>query len=114
VIAGDFFEAVAPGGDCYLMKWIIHDWDDERSIRILRNCRQHITSGGRLVVIDTIVPENNDPDFSKFFDLNMLVMTGGKERTASEFKKLFSQSGFEVSRIVPTESPVSVIEGTPV
>jgi hypothetical protein len=111
--AGDFFEAVAPGGDCYLMKWIIHDWDDERSIRILKNCRSQMTPNCRLVVIDTVVPEHNGPDFSKFFELNMLVMTGRKERTATEFRSLFERSGFTLTRITPTESPVSVIEGTP-
>ena len=87
-VAGDFFKAVPEGGDAYVMKWIIHDWDDERAIKILKNCRAQMGPDARLIIVDCVVPETNEPHFSKFIDLNMLVMTGGKERTAKEFATL--------------------------
>jgi hypothetical protein len=111
--SGNFFESVPAGGDVYIMKWIIHDWDDERSIRILENCRKHMTANSRLIVVDSVVPENDAPDFSKFFDLNMLVMTGGKERTESEFRNLFKAAGFRLLRVIPTNLPPSIIEAQP-
>ena len=112
-IAGNFFESVPTGGDAYIMKWIIHDWDDERAIRILRNCRSQMPQNGRVIIVDAVVPETNDPDFSKFFDLNMMVMTGGKERTASEFDQLLAAAGFRLLRVVPTGTPTSIVEGEP-
>jgi len=114
VIAGNFFEAVPAGGDAYVMKWIIHDWNDEQSITILKNIRKQIAPEGRVIIFDTVVPETSEPDFSKFFDLNMLVMTGGKERTAKEFEQLLEAAGFRLVRIVPTATPTAIIEGEPV
>ena len=114
VVAGNFFEAVPAGGDAYIMKWIIHDWDDEKAITILKNCRTHMQSDDRLIVVDAVVPEGNEPDFSKTFDLNMMVMTGGKERTAAEFEKLFAAAGFELLRVTPTDLPTSIVEGQPI
>jgi ubiquinone/menaquinone biosynthesis C-methylase UbiE len=114
VVAGNFFEAVPAGGDVYVMKWIIHDWNDELSITILKNIRKQISPNGRVIIFDTVVPDTNEPDFSKFFDLNMLVMTGGKERTAKEFEVLLNASGFRLVRIIPTETPTAIIEGEPV
>src|ERR1700752_238083 len=111
--AGDFFKAVPEGGDAYVMKWIIHDWDDERSIKVLQNCREQIAADGRLILIDCVVPESNEPHFSKFIDMNILVMTGGKERTRKEFSELLEQSGFKLVNIVPTELPFSIIESEP-
>jgi hypothetical protein len=96
------------------MKWIIHDWNDELSITILKNIRKQIAPNGRVIIFDTVVPDTNEPDFSKFFDLNMLVMTGGKERTAKEFEVLLNASGFRLVRIIPTETPTAIIEGEPV
>jgi O-methyltransferase/methyltransferase family protein len=113
-VAGNFFEAVPTGGDAYIMKWIIHDWDDEKAIRILKNCRTHMQSNSRLIVVDAVVPEGDEPDFSKTFDLNMMVMTGGKERTAAEFEKLFAAAGFKLLRVIPTDLPTAIIEGQPV
>lgn len=113
-VGGDFFQSVPPGGDAYILKWIIHDWDDERSTTILRNCRHAMVKAGRLLLIDAVVPKGNDPGFPKFMDLNMLVMTGGRERTEREFGALFADAGFRLTRIVPTESDFSVIEGVPV
>ena len=113
-VGGDFFQAVPAGGDAYILKWIIHDWDDEKSIRILRNIRQHVSGDSRLIVVDAVVPETDVPDFSKFFDLNMLVMTGGKERTEAEFRQLFQSAGFKLLRVIKTDLPTSIIEGQPV
>lgn len=113
-IGGDFFKAVPAGGDAYVMKWILHDWDDERAIRILKNCRAQMAPDSRLIIVDCVVPETNEPDFSKFIDLNMLVMTGGKERTAKEFSQLFETSGFKLLQVIPTQQPPSIIEGQPI
>ena len=113
-VAGDFFKAVPEGGDAYIMKWIIHDWEDEKAITILKNCRKHIGPNGRLIIVDCVVPEHDQPDFSKAFDLNMMVMTGGKERTAAEFEQLLAASGFKLLRVIPTDLPPSIVEAQPV
>ncbi len=110
-VAGDFFTSVPPGGDGYILKWIIHDWDDERATTILRNCRSAMASDGKLMVIDVEKRAGNEPHFGKFIDLNMLVMAGGKERSEDEFQKLFEASGFKLTRIVPTDLPFSIVEG---
>jgi cyclopropane fatty-acyl-phospholipid synthase-like methyltransferase len=112
-VAGDFFKAVPAGGDAYIMKWIIHDWDDEKAITILKNCRSQMKPNGKVIVVDSVVPENDEPDFSKFFDLNMMVMTGGKERTAKEFAELLDAAGFRLLRVIPTAMPTSIVEGEP-
>jgi hypothetical protein len=114
VVAGNIFSEVPAGGDVYVMKWIIHDWNDERSVVILKNCRRAILPDGKLLLVEAVLPPRNEHALSKFFDLNMLVMTGGRERTAPEFKALFETSGFKLTRIVPTDSEFSVIEGVPV
>jgi len=113
-VGGDFFQAVPAGGDAYVMKWIIHDWEDEKAIRILKNCRQHMQPNNRLIIVDCVVPENDEPDFSKTFDLNMMVMTGGKERTAAEFRELLAAAGFELLRTIPTDVPTSIVEAQPI
>ena len=113
-IGGDFFKSVPAGGDVYVMKWIIHDWDDDKAIRILKNCRTQMNPESRLIIVDCVVPESTEPHFAKFIDLNMLVMTGGKERTQNEFAKLFEAAGFKLLRVIPTENPTSIIEGQPV
>jgi hypothetical protein len=110
---GDFFVAV-PAGDAYIMKHIIHDWDDERAISILKNIRAAMTNrNGRLILLEAVIQPGNQPDLMKFIDLEMLLLPGGRERTADEFAALFSQAGFSLSRVVPTESPLSVIEARP-
>lgn len=110
-VSGDFFKSVPGGGDAIVMKWIIHDWNDEQSIAIMKNCRRALPANGKLILIDAVVPATSEPHFSKFIDLNMLVMTGGRERTEEEFGQLYEAAGFRVTRIVATESPFSVIEG---
>ena len=112
-VSGDFFKAVPEGGDAYIMKWIIHDWDDEKSNTILRNIRNQISTNGRLILFDAVVPEGNEGVFSKFFDLNMLVMTGGKERTEKEFRELLAAAGFRLLRVIQTNVPTAIIEAEP-
>jgi hypothetical protein len=110
LIGGDFFQGVPAGGDAYMLKFIIHDWDDERAAAILRNVHRVMPAHGKLLLGEMVVAPGNQPDFSKFLDLNMLVMTGGRERTAEEFRQLLLQAGFRLTRIVPTASPMCVIE----
>ena len=107
---GDFFVSVPAGGDAYMMKHIIHDWDDERAITILKNIRQAMNPGGRVLVIESVIADGNGHDFGKLLDIEMLVSPGGKERTAAEYEDLFKGAGLRLTRIVPTKSPYSVIE----
>jgi O-methyltransferase len=113
-IAGDFFKEVPAGGDAYIMKWIIHDWENQKAITILKNCRKHMQPNNRLLIVDCVVPDNDAPDFSKTFDLNMMVMTGGKERTGAEFAELLQASGFKLLRAIPTDFPTSIVEAEPI
>jgi len=109
-VAGDFFKAVPEGGDAYIMKHIIHDWDDERALTILKNIRSVMNRGGRVILLEAVVTPGSQPDFAKMIDLEMLLMPGGRERTEQEFRDLFARAGFELTRIIPTKSPLSVIE----
>jgi len=113
-LGGSFFEFVPPGGDAYLMRHIIHDWTDEQSITILGNCRKAIKPEGRVLLVEAVIPPGNERSWSKFLDLNMMVIPGGMERTEEQFKSLFERSGFRLNRIVPTGTEVSVIEALPV
>jgi SAM-dependent methyltransferase len=108
--AGDFFEAVPGGGDAYIMKHIIHDWDDERALKILQNCHRVMRADGRVLLVEMVVPEGNEPGPGKFIDLEMLLFTGGCERTEDEYAALFKRAGFELTRITPTQSAYSIIE----
>lgn len=112
--AGNFFESVPGGADAIILKWIIHDWNDEQCVTILRNCHRALPENGKLILVEAVVPASNEPHFSKFIDLNMLVMTGGRERTEQEFRALYDAAGFQLLRIVATDSPFSVIEGVKV
>jgi hypothetical protein len=109
---GSFFEAVPLDGDCYTLKHIIHDWDDERCRTILSHISGAMDPGGRVLVVELLMPEGPEPHPAKFMDLNMLSMTeGGTERTRGEFAALFASAGLELVEIHPTKSPVSVVEG---
>jgi O-methyltransferase/methyltransferase family protein len=110
---GDFFTSVPEGADAYLLSSVIHDWDDDRAITILRNCRSAMTKNSRVLLVDTIVPDAATASFSKLLDLNMLVMNGGRERTKAEFDALLEAADYKVTRIVPTMAPQSVIEAVP-
>jgi hypothetical protein len=114
VVGGDFFASVPAGGDAYIMKHIIHDWNDERASTILRCCHRQMPAEGKLLVVEMVIPEGNAPSFGKLLDLEMLVLLRSFERTEAEYRELFNQSGFRLTRIVPTKSAYSVIEGVPI
>jgi hypothetical protein len=109
--SGDFFTGVPAGGDAYVMKHIVHDWDDERAVAILRNIRTAMGGKrGRVILLESVLRPGNAPDFGKIIDLEMMVMPGGRERTADEFRGLFASAGFAMTRIIPTASPLSIVE----
>lgn len=109
--SGDFFKAVPAGGDCYTMKHIIHDWSDDQCIVILENIGRVMEPTGKVLVMETVMPETPEAHPAKFMDVNMLAMTeGGCERTAKEYAELFRKAGLELNAIHPTPSPISVIE----
>jgi SAM-dependent methyltransferase len=108
-VSGDFFVEV-PAADAYIMKHIIHDWDDERAIRIMQTIHRSMAPEGKLLLSEMVVPEGNQPHPGKMLDLEMLTSPGGIERTEAEYADLFQRSGFRLNRIVPTMSPHSVIE----
>ena len=111
-VGGDFFAAVPAGGDVYMMKWVLHDWSDERSLTILENCRAVMTENSRLLVVDKVMPEQASPATPEIvWDLHMLVMLKGIERTESQFRELFSRAGFKLTRMVPIEAGFCIIEG---
>lgn len=112
-VAGDFFEAVPEGADAYLLCGVVHDWNDEHAIRILRNCRRAMKASGRVLLLEMLLPETADKHFGKLLDLNMLVMTGGRERTRAEFSVLLDVAGYKVTRIIDTMAPQSLIEAVP-
>lgn len=115
VQGGDFLAAVPRGGDLYTMKHVLHDWDDDRCVRILSNCRAAMNDGGRVVVLEQVLTDAPEAAMTKMVDLEMLVMTpGGRERTADEFGALFTRAGLRLSRITPTASPICLIEGVSV
>ncbi len=113
-VTGDFFKAVPAGGDAYLMKHIIHDWNDEQAGVILRNVRAALQGKprGKVILVEAVIRPGNEPDLSKLIDLEMMLLPGGRERTAEEFAALFARHGFELTRVVPTQSPLAIVEGT--
>jgi hypothetical protein len=110
--SGDFFTAVPAGGDAYIMKHIIHDWDDEQALTILRNIRAQLAGKpqGRVILVESVLPADNSPHFGKLIDLEMMAMPGGRERTEAEFRSLFERAGFSRMRVVPTQAPLWVVE----
>ena len=111
-VSGNFFDSVPANAEAYLLCGVLHDWSDELARAILTNCRKAMVNNGRLLIIETIVPETNSASFSKLLDINMMVMTSGRERTRSEFHALVDAAGFKVARIIPTLAPQSIIEAT--
>jgi len=112
-VGGDFFAAVPDGGDAYVLSQILHDWDDERSFAILKQCRRVMPGHGKLLVVEFVLPPGNDPFFGKWLDLHMLVVASGRERTAAEYAALFRAAGFALARVVPTPAGPSVVEAIP-
>lgn len=113
LVAGDFFDSVPTGADAYLLSHVIHDWDEERAVAILRNCRDAMGRDGRLLLVEMVIPPGDAPHPGKMLDMMMLCISGGMERTETEYGDLLGRAGFRLTRVVPTEAPVSVIEAAP-
>jgi len=115
-VAGNFFETVPSGEDCYLLARVIHDWDDERALAILRNCCRAMPERGRLLLLERLFPMPLEQSAALYAaalaDLNMMVVTGGRERTEAEYRTLLSDAGLDTLTIIPTRSGLSVLEGT--
>ncbi len=115
VVGGDFFTAVPSGGDAYILSQVIHDWDDERSLTILKNCHRAMNKEGRLLLVELVLPARIDQSPTSQIivgsDVNMLVLAGGRERTEAEFRVLFEAAGFKLTKIIPTQGLTSVVEG---
>ena len=109
VVGGNFFESV-PGGDALVLKSVIHDWADAESIDILRNCRKALAADGRVLLVEQLLDRSPDPVRTAFSDLNMLIMTGGRERTTDEYRALLTAAGLELVDTIPTASTTFVIE----
>ena len=114
VVGGDFFVDSLPAGcDAYVLSWIIHDWERDRAVAILRNCRRAMNQTGRLLLIEAVIPGPDEPHPGKIMDFVMLVGLGGQERTEQQYADLLREAGFALSKVVPTASPMSIIEGVP-
>jgi hypothetical protein len=112
-VAGDMFASVPAGGDAYIMKLVIHDWDDDRALQLLKNCRTSMGRDARLLLVEGIVSPRNVPGWVKELDIEMLLMTGGRERTLREFQDLLDRAGFRLRRAYPTRLAISVLEAVP-
>ncbi len=112
-VGGDFFKAVPAGGDLYVMKHILHDWNDGRANKILNNCRRAMAGRGKLLVVDYMICRRNQPCFAKQGDINMMVRTGGRNRTEKEYRDLFAKSGFDTARAIRSVGELSLIEALP-
>jgi SAM-dependent methyltransferase len=114
VVGGDFFQEVPQGADAYVMRVVVHDWNDEDALKILRNCRRAIRPDGKLLLIESVLKPPNEPDPGSFNDLTMLVVApGGKERTEAEFRSLLREAGFSLMRVIPATGLTSIIESQP-
>jgi hypothetical protein len=113
LVAGSFFESVPEGADVYLLRHIIHDWDDDKAVAILRTVRRAMQPSARLLIVESVIPPGNEPSFGKLLDLAMLVVPGGLERTESEYRAILGAAGFQLVRVVPTRAEVSIIEAIP-
>src|SRR5579862_3984516 len=112
-IAGDFFKSVPRGADAYLLKNVLHDWDDEHCIKILKNCRNAMAKHGRVLLVETVLRADGADSFDMLQDLNMLVISGGRERSEAEYRALLEIAGLKLTEVFPTILPLSVIEAEP-
>ena len=110
VAGGDFFHSVPRGADAYLLRHILHDWEDAAAVRILQNCREAMIKDGRVLVAEMVIPPGNAPAFAKWLDL-MMLLVGGRERTQEEYAALFTAAGLKLNRLIPTASEVCILEG---
>lgn len=113
-VGGDFFQHVPGGGDLYLLKSIVHDWDDASAVRILSNVRTAMAPNGRLAIVEMVLPGRNEPHVAPLMDLNMMVLTTGRERTEAEYATLLGKAGFRQERVVRSKGPYSVVEAAPI
>ncbi len=113
LVSGDFFQSVTPNADAYLLRHIIHDWDDDKSMLILNNIRKVLPEHGKVLMIEAILPEGNTPHPGKMFDWIMMGIPGGIERTLAEYKILFGKSGLHIQSVIPTTGLNPIIEATP-
>ncbi|MBL8551734.1 MAG: hypothetical protein JNJ73_17230 [Hyphomonadaceae bacterium] len=109
VIGGDFLTEVPKGSDAYLLKFVLHDWPDDKAIEILKSVRKAMRAGAKLLVIEALRPDTPDFHLSKIFDISMLALVGGRERTEAEFAALFTQTGFRFERVINTAVPIAQI-----
>jgi len=107
---GSFFESVPSGADVYMMSHIIHDWNEDECLTILGNCRDAMGDDSKLLLIEMVLPEGDEPHPGKLLDMVMLVMPGGQERTPAEYDELLSKAGLKMTNVIPTASPVSIVE----
>jgi hypothetical protein len=112
-IAGDFFKSVPRGADAYLLKNVLHDWDGQHCIKILKNCRNAMANNGRVLLVETVLRADGADSFDMLQDLNMLVISGGRERSEAEYRALLEVTGLKLTKIFPTILPLSVIEAVP-
>ncbi|WP_375562412.1 methyltransferase [Bernardetia sp. OM2101] len=110
---GDFFNSIPADIDCYVIKYVLHNWNDEDCIKILKKCREAIPSNGRLLIMDMVIKEDEAQVFEKSLDIVMLLLLGAKERTKEEFEDILTKAGFKLNAVFPTKSPLSIIEAIP-
>ncbi|AFM03526.1 methylase involved in ubiquinone/menaquinone biosynthesis [Bernardetia litoralis DSM 6794] len=113
-IEGDFFNSIPADIDCYVIKYVLHNWNDEDCIKILKKCREAISANGRLLIMDMVIKEDEPQVFEKSLDIVMLLLLGSKERTKEEFENILTKAGFKLNTVFPTKSPLSIIEAIPV
>lgn len=111
--SGDFFKSVPQGGDVYILKDILHDWDDDRAVVILKNIRRAMSGSAKLLVIEGVVPKGNSPSLAKMMDVTMLMFTGGRERTETEHRNLLRAGGFRLNRLIPVRNGPFILEAVP-
>jgi hypothetical protein len=110
LVAGDFFAEVPVAADIYLLKHIIHDWDDPRAVTILKNIVKSMNDDAKILILDHVILPGNEPNFGKILDMEMMVSVSGVERTETEFVELLAAAGLKLNRIIPTRSPLSIVE----
>lgn len=111
VEGGSFFDGVPEGGDAYVLKNVIHDWADPEAVAILGNVRKSARAGSTLLLVEFVIPDHDREFIGKWADMEMLVQAGARERTADEYRKLYQQAGFQMTRVIPTAGPISIVEG---
>jgi hypothetical protein len=111
IVEGNFFESVPAGADAYVLKRVLHDWNDDIAVSLLGRCREAMTRDGRVLTLDAVVPPGNQPHRSKTMDILMMALLGGRERTEQECRELYQRAGLKLTKIVPTGSMLSIVEG---